>query len=229
MLHVILGGLCSKVIKQGSTVGLGINDFWLFVASGILLNLVPGPDSLYVAARSVSQGFKAGSVAALGIGCGTFVHISAAAFGLSALLASSATAFTIVKMLGCVYLVYMGVSMAFTQQSQQPKARFSSSTYARIFRQGFLTNSLNPKVALFFLAFVPQFIAPAAPNKALAFIVLGLVFNFNAIIWSHILAWLSASIAARVQVSQRVTQWLNRGLGGMFAVFGVRLVVTELN
>ncbi|GGB14473.1 LysE family translocator [Agarivorans gilvus] len=209
-------------------MGLGINDFWLFVVSGILLNLVPGPDSLYVASRSASQGFKAGSVAALGIGCGTFVHISAAAFGLSALLASSATAFTVLKIVGCVYLVYMGISMALSSPTVDAPARFNASSYSKIFRQGFLTNSLNPKVALFFLAFVPQFIDPAEPNKALAFIVLGLVFNFNAILWGHILAWLSASIAARVQASQRLKQWLNRGLGGMFAFFGLRLALSEL-
>ncbi|MDO6687018.1 MULTISPECIES: LysE family translocator [unclassified Agarivorans] len=209
---------------------LGINDFWLFVVSGILLNLIPGPDSLYVVARSASQGFKAGSVAAFGIGAGTFVHISAAAFGLSAILASSAAAFTVLKVVGCIYLLYMGLSMALRKEQSQPKTEPLCSTgYAKIFRQGFLTNSLNPKVALFFLAFVPQFIDAAEPNKALAFIVLGLVFNLNAMIWGHILAWLSASISHRVQTSQGAKRWLNRALGGVFAGFGLRLAFSELS
>ncbi len=210
-------------------MNLGINDFGLFVVSGILLNLVPGPDSLYIAARSASQGFKAGSVAALGIGSGTFVHIGAAAFGLSALVSSSAAAFSVLKIIGCVYLVYMGLSMAFAQQDHSSEPRMKASSYGKVFRQGFLTNSLNPKVALFFLAFVPQFIDPAEPNKALAFVVLGLVFNVNAVLWGHILAWLSASVAARVQTSGRVKQWLNRALGGLFTAFGIRLVLTELS
>ncbi|MEE1675820.1 LysE family translocator [Agarivorans aestuarii] len=213
---------------------LGINEIWLFVVSGILLNLIPGPDSLYVMARSASQGFKAGSVAALGIGAGTFVHIGAAAFGLSAILASSAAAFTVVKVIGCVYLLYMGLSMALAKN--KPAASMSlangkdaGAKYSKIFRQGFLTNSLNPKVALFFLAFVPQFIDAAEPNKALAFVVLGLVFNMNAIVWSHILAWLSASISGRVQASDKLKCWLNRGLGGLFSAFGIRLAFSELS
>lgn len=208
---------------------LGINEFWLFVISGILLNLVPGPDSLYIAARSASQGFKAGSVAAFGIGAGTFVHISAAAFGLSAILASSAMAFTVVKVLGCIYLLYMGFAMALSHQQHQLQTKLSASKYSKIFRQGFLTNSLNPKVALFFLAFVPQFIDAAEPNKALAFVVLGLVFNLNAMIWGHILAWLSASISQRLHTSRRAKTWLNRILGGVFAGFGVRLAFSELS
>ncbi|WP_163132881.1 LysE family translocator [Agarivorans sp. Alg241-V36] len=213
---------------------LGINEFWLFVVSGILLNLIPGPDSLYVMARSASQGFKAGSVAALGIGAGTFVHIGAAAFGLSAILASSAAAFTVVKVIGCVYLLYMGLSMALAKNKPAASMSLASgkeagAKYSKIFRQGFLTNSLNPKVALFFLAFVPQFIDAAEPNKALAFVVLGLVFNMNAIIWSHILAWLSASISGRVQASDKLKCWLNRSLGGLFAAFGIRLAFSELS
>ncbi|MPW29347.1 LysE family translocator [Agarivorans sp. B2Z047] len=213
---------------------LGINEFWLFVVSGILLNLIPGPDSLYVMARSASQGFKAGSVAALGIGAGTFVHIAAAAFGLSAILASSAAAFTVIKVIGCIYLLYMGFSMALSKNTPDATLHLSNNkgagaSYSKIFSQGFLTNSLNPKVALFFLAFVPQFIDAAEPNKALAFVVLGLVFNLNAMIWGHILAWLSASISHRVQASDKIKCWLNRGLGGLFAAFGIRLAFSELS
>ncbi|WP_432452534.1 MULTISPECIES: LysE family translocator [unclassified Agarivorans] len=209
---------------------LGITDFWLFVGSGILLNMLPGPDSLYVVARASSQGLKAGSVAALGIGCGTFVHIFAAAFGLSAILASSATAFTLIKILGCLYLLLMGLTMIFTKANIVTKeCALPDSGYLKIFRMGFLSNSLNPKVALFFLAFVPQFIASNADNKALAFLVLGLVFNLNGMIWCHLLAWCSVVIRDKVGVSDQFRDWLNRCLGGLFMWFGIRLALAKIS
>lgn len=162
---------------------LGIHDLALFIVSGLLLNMMPGPDSLLIMLRSGSQGWRAGSVAALGIGTGTMVHVLAAALGLSALLSTSAELFTVIKLMGALYLVYLGLSM-FWQGAKMPSATNAAVplpvlSYGRIFRQGLLTNVLNPKVALFFLAFVPQFIAPDAPQKALAFILLGCIFNLN--------------------------------------------------
>lgn len=207
---------------------LGINDIWLFVLSGILLNILPGPDSLYIISRSAGQGFKAGSAAALGIGSGTFVHILGAAFGLSALLATSALAFTLVKVAGALYLLSMAVQMLLsrTQDTGAPKT-LAAASLGRIYRQGFLTNALNPKVALFFLAFVPQFIDPAAPNKALAFILLGLIFNLNGMIWCHLLAFSAASAGKRFKQNRRLTLWLKRLAGGLFAYFGLRLALSS--
>lgn len=203
---------------------LGINDLWLFVLSGILLNILPGPDSLYIISRSASQGFKAGSVAALGIGSGTLVHIFAAALGLSAILATSATAFMVVKIIGALYLISIAISMILSRAQPTSKvAAVQPMPLRRIFRQGFLTNVLNPKVALFFLAFVPQFIDPASTHKALAFIVLGLIFNVNGMIWCHLLAWSSAHARRRVKQNPRLTLWLNRLAGGLFGYFGVKL------
>jgi len=95
----------------------GVTDLWLFVVSGMLLNMIPGPDSVYIIGRSAKQGFRAGSVAALGIGAGTFIHIFAADFGLSAILATSATAFTIVKIIGCIYLLYIGFMMLLSKKT----------------------------------------------------------------------------------------------------------------
>ena len=108
---------------------IGVTDLWLFIASGILLNLIPGPDSLYIIGRSASQGFRAGSAASFGIGAGIFMHIFAAAFGLSAILATSATAFTFIKVIGSLYLVYMGISMLLTKAS---KVRVESSITKKI-------------------------------------------------------------------------------------------------
>ncbi len=207
----------------------GINDLWLFVISGIALNVMPGPDSLYIIGRSATQGFRAGSTASLGIASGTLVHIFAAAFGLSAILATSATAFTVIKILGCCYLMYVGISMILSRKAsidEQVKAPDPTSLN-KIFSQGFLTNVLNPKVALFFLAFVPQFIAHDAPNKVLAFLVLGLIFNINGMIWCHFLAWSSASMSRKVKKSQRVSRCMNTLAGTLFVCFGIKLALSE--
>lgn len=207
---------------------LGISELWLFVISGIMLNIIPGPDSLYIIGRSASQGFRAGSTAACGIASGTLVHIFAAAFGLSAILATSAMAFTIIKILGCAYLIYMGVSMLLSKAGPGGKnSEQSQAPLKRIFYQGFMTNVLNPKVALFFLAFVPQFIAHDAPNKALSFIVLGLIFNINGMLWCHFLAWSSSSLSRKVKQSTRISSVLNRLAGGLFICFGIKLALSE--
>src|ERR1051326_1627547 len=150
---------------------LGTHDLPLFIGSGLLLNLTPGPDTLYIVGRSTTQGWRAGTVAALGIGAGIFVHIGAAAAGLSALAASSG-AYTLVKTAGAAYLVYVGISLLRSPppQAQQVPSRDSLRS---VFVQGFFTNVLNPKVALFFIAFLPQFVEPEAPSKAVAFLFLG--------------------------------------------------------
>ena len=128
----------------------GTQDLALFVFSALLLNITPGPDTLYVVARSSTQGARAGAIAALGIGAGTLVHITAAALGLSALFAASATAFTVLKLVGAAYLVYVGISM---MRSRRPNAEVAvapaHAALRSVFIQGFWTNVLNPKVALF--------------------------------------------------------------------------------
>lgn len=208
---------------------LGINDFGLFVVSGLMLSIIPGPDSLYVIGRGASQGFKSGSIAALGIGSGTLVHILAAAFGLSAILAASSIAFTIVKYIGAIYLIYMAYTMLMNKGDANDSCTYlcQSVPLKKVFYQGFLTNILNPKVALFFLAFVPQFIDSEASNKILSFIVLGLVFNINAILWCHVLAWFSSFSSKKIKKNESVVKWLNRVSGGIFAYFGLRLALSE--
>ena len=206
----------------------GIHDLPVFVVSGLLLNILPGPDSLLIMARSASQGWRAGSAAALGIGTGTFVHVLAAALGLSALLATSAAAFTVVKLLGTAYILYMAYALLTSKRTPAPDMPAPGALpYLTIFRQGLLTNVLNPKVALFFLAFVPQFIDAHAPSKALAFIVLGCIFNVNGMLWCHALALFTASASARVQVNPRVAQWLKRATGGLFVWIGLRLALSK--
>lgn len=207
----------------------GIHDLALFVVSGLLLNVMPGPDSLLIMTRSATQGWRAGSAAALGIVTGTFVHIFAAALGLSAILATSAAAFTVVKLLGAAYILYLAVGMLLSKRSDgvEQQLVIAPLPLRRIYGQGILTNVLNPKVALFFLAFVPQFIDANAPHKALAFLILGAIFNINGMLWCHALALFTAQARARLKPNPAVTQWLNRTTGGLFVWLGVKLALAK--
>ena len=208
---------------------LGIHDLPLFIVSGLLLNIMPGPDSLLIMTRSATQGWRAGCAAALGIGTGTLVHIFAAALGLSAVLATSATAFTVVKLIGAAYILYMAVGLLRSRKQSSDVAPpvLPALPYRTIFAQGFLTNVLNPKVAIFFLAFVPQFIGADAQNKALAFIVLGCIFNFNGMLWCGALSLATAKASARIKLSPAVSLWLNRVTGGLFVWLGVKLALAK--
>jgi len=215
----------------------GIHDLTLFIISGLLLNIMPGPDSLLIMTRSATQGWRAGSAAALGIGAGTMIHIIAAALGLSALLATSAAAFTAVKWVGAAYIVYVGIGMLRARLRTEADDAAAADiavrgaaqplAYRKIFFQGFLTNVLNPKVALFFLAFVPQFISTDSASKPLAFIVLGCIFNFNGMLWCNGLAVFTAFASARLKVKPLVALWLNRVTGGLFLALGLRLALAE--
>ncbi|MDK6075416.1 LysE family translocator [Massilia varians] len=207
----------------------GIHDLALFMVSGLLLNILPGPDSLLIMTRSATQGWRAGVAAALGIGTGTIVHVLAAALGMSAILATSATAFTVVKFVGAAYILYMAIGLLRTRRDTAAQAapNVSPLPYRKIFAQGVLTNVLNPKVALFFLAFVPQFIDADAPNKALAFIILGSIFNINGMLWCCGLALFTAFASARLKLSQTVSLWLNRITGGLFVWLAIKLAVSK--
>ncbi len=217
----------------------GTHDLPLFVLSGLLLNITPGADSLFIITRSVTQGARAGAVAALGVSVGCCVHVIAAALGLSALLAASASAFTVIKLIGAAYLVYIGVSLLRTraavalknetknEPSYQPAdQRLPAPSMSAVFAQGFFTNLLNPKVALFFLAFVPQFIDPGATDKTLAFLFLGAVFNLNGLLWCLLLAWSAARVSA-IGLGQGAALWFNRGVGAVFVFLGLRLAMTR--
>lgn len=210
---------------------LGIQDFGLFVIACLLLNVTPGPDTAYIVARSIQIGRRGGVAAALGIACGCLVHITAASIGLSALLLASSAAFTAIKLIGAVYLCFIGVRMllARTAAASAPQdvadpARGDALSLRRIFWQGAMTNILNPKVALFFLAFLPQFVAAEAPSKALAFATLGITFAISGTLWSLGVAMVAARAGRRLRDS-RVGSWINRVLGGFFVCLGLRLAM----
>lgn len=206
----------------------GIHDLTLFIISGLLLNIMPGPDSLLIMTRSATQGWRAGVAAAMGIGSGTMVHVLAAAIGLSAILATSATAFMVVKYIGAAYIIYMAIGLLRSKKGRQADATpVPPLPYRKIYVQGLLTNVLNPKVAIFFLAFVPQFIDAAAPNKALAFVILGSIFNFNGMLWCISLALFTAFASARLKVSPLASAWLNRVTGALFIWLGIKLALSK--
>ena len=217
------------------------NQILLFLAAGLLLNLTPGPDVMFIVANAVRAGARAGVMAALGITAGCLVHVGAAALGVSALLAASSAAFGVLKWLGVVYLVWVGVHMlrsalrsnapikiaARADQKSAGSPFDSQPRLKTVFRRGFLTNVLNPKVALFFLAFVPQFIAPGTAQTAWVFLVLGLLFTVNGLLvcigWALAAAW----AARRAGALQRATRWLDGVAGGLFIAFGIKLALTD--
>ena len=210
---------------------LGIHGLWLFVVSGLLLNVTPRPDTAYIVGRSLQLGWRGGVVAVLGIEAGCLLHVFAAAIGLSALLAASSAAFALLKWAGAAYLCFMGVRMLLARATA-PVAAATTGTgvisLRQVFVQGALTNALNPKVALFFLAFLPQFVAADSPHKAAAFALLGLIFIFNGTLWCLGVAVFTAGAASRVRRSGRAFAWINRGLGGLFVYLGIRIATVEI-
>ena len=206
----------------------GIHHFGLFLVAGILLNLTPGPDTAYILGRSIAQGREAGIASALGICVGSIFHTCAAALGLSAILATSAFAFGAIKLLGGAYLIFLGIKMIFDRRKQLSlPSNFRRRTTVAAFRQGILTNILNPKVALFFLALLPQFIDPASNMKIAAFIALGLTFVTTGTIWCLILAWFASAFSERLRNNETISQWLNRPAGALFIFLGLRLATAK--
>ena len=214
----------------------GIHDLPLFVVAGLLLNLTPGPDMAYIAARSASGGLRDGVAAVIGITAGCLVHTLVAALGLSALLATSALAFDVVKVCGAAYLVYAGLRLlVWSGRGESTPANIGTAPVEaprrdargiRIVREALLINVFNPKVALFFLAFLPQFIAADAPAKALSFAVLGGLFNFTSLFVNLPVAWLASHAAGRLRARGRALPWLQRATGGFFIALGVRLAAS---
>jgi len=209
----------------------GIENVALFITTGILLNLYPGPDTLYIVGRSMSQGRGAGVAAALGIGSGGVVHTVLGACGLSAILATSVHAFTVLKIAGCGYLLYQGIKMIAdsSRSSVGNRVEQQRAGHAKIFKQGALTNILNPKVAVFFLALLPQFISVSSPSKPLSFIILGVIFMTTGTIWCLFIAFFASAVGHRLNRSSVSSQWLKKMNGILFIALGLKLATAKLN
>ncbi|MGH7708708.1 MAG: LysE family translocator [Vulcanimicrobiaceae bacterium] len=201
--------------------------FGLFVAAAIALALLPGPDTLYVAARSLTQGRLAGVTSALGIACGMFVHISATALGLAALVAASATAYTVVKAVGGIYLIYLGVRTLLAKNpssAERPAAPQASAR--RMFAQGFITNVLNPKVALFFIAFLPQFVDPHR-SIPLQIATLGVIFDAIGVSYLFAVALVAGTAAEWLRASRYWSTIIRLASGSVLVALGLRIVIPE--
>jgi RhtB (resistance to homoserine/threonine) family protein len=209
----------------GFLATIGVHDFWLFVLAGLALNVTPGPDTFYIVGRSVAQGRRAGVISALGIGTGCLVHMTASALGLSLVMARIPTAFIVIRGAGAVYLIYLGARMLFPQSdaaetiAKQP----ASSSTRRTYVQAMLTNILNPKVVLFFLAFLPQFVTATTSHRTVALLFLGFVFVVNGTLWCFVLAWFAAGLSQGLRQSKTAARWLERGAGALFIALGLRV------
>ncbi|HEX7466441.1 MAG TPA: LysE family translocator [Usitatibacter sp.] len=207
---------------------LAIHDLPLFLASAVLLNLTPGPDTLFILIQA-AKGWRPGMLAALGIGTGCLVHILAATIGLSALLFASATAFALVKGIGACYLIWMGLTLLLARREPAlaSGAPIDAPDGKKIFVRGALTNALNPKVAMFFLAFLPQFVNSAAPRRTLSFLVLGCLFNLTGTAWNLTLARLASGAVARRPAALKVAAGFSRGVGALFVGLGLKLALAR--
>jgi threonine/homoserine/homoserine lactone efflux protein len=198
----------------------------LFMAAALALNLTPGPDMLYVTARSVSDGRAAGVLSAFGIATGTLVHIAALALGLAALLAAVPFAYDIVRIAGAVYLLVLGAQLLLrprrTSSTSVEKARLSV-----IFMQAVVTNVLNPKVALFFLAFLPQFVDRAAGAPVPQIVLLGLLFNVQGTLVNVAVALLASRMTAWLRAGERRGLALQRLTGAVFVALGAKLAISR--
>ena len=214
----------------------GIENYLGFVLAAILLNLTPGTDTMYIITRSVSHGSAAGFYSVLGIISGILVHTVFAALGLSIILINSPLAFTIVKYIGASYLCYLGIKMLMSKQpsllanhlpKSSPSVPANSIAHWQIYKQGVLTNVFNPKVALFFLAFFPQFIDPSYAHSALSFLILGLSFALTGFVWCSCLALLASKFSANLRKNPANEVLLNKISGVVFIGLGVKLLTEK--
>lgn len=205
---------------------MDVQNFWVFALAGLLLNLTPGNDMIYVATRSASQGIKAGIISALGITAGCMVHILAAVIGLSAILAQSALAFDIIKYAGGAYLIYLGIR-SFRKTQFKVEAEATKYSYRKIFWQGAITNVLNPKVALFFLAFLPQFVDLSGPAAHWQILFMGTWFNISGLTVNMLVAILFGKISGWLNSSPKFVQWQSRITGLVLIALGIKVALSK--
>lgn len=199
-----------------------------FFVAAFLLNMTPGPDMAFILAQTLKNGRKAGFVALAGIWSGAFVHVLMAAFGLSLVLATSATAFTAIKWLGAAYLVWLGIqALRSSAEPLSAEGEIKVNSAWQVFRQGMLVAVLNPKVAIFFLAFLPQFVVPGAGPESAQLFLHGVLIIAVAGIFEPPLILIAARLSKTLSSGAHWTQWMHRGLGVLFVGLGLRLFFSE--
>lgn len=206
----------------------GIINFETFIIAGILLNLTPGNDTIFILSRSIAQGRQAGIMSVLGIATGSIIHTTFAAFGLSLIIAESIVAFTIVKYAGAVYLIYIGYKMLTDKSQLDTEINDTKKTINlnKIYRDAVITNVLNPKVALFFIAFLPQFINPEFKNTVLPFMLLGISFTITGTVWCFILANFASTISHKLKHHVKLSGYINKACGALLMGLGIKVALT---
>ena len=203
---------------------IGTINLTTFIITGIGLNLYPGPDTMYIISRSLSQGKRAGVLSALGISTGGLCHTILAGLGLSAILIASPRVFMILKTAGSLYLIYLGVRCLVVGKHGEdaPSDTYlAHQSYAQIYRQGVLTNLFNPKVALFFLSFLPQFVDPVSNLGVISFLFLGSIFLTTGTIWCLIIALFSARISEKLRQNRNMVFYLEKITGVLYIMLGL--------
>jgi threonine/homoserine/homoserine lactone efflux protein len=203
------------------------SKFALFIGVSWALIIAPGPDMIYVITRGVTHGRRAGILSAIGVVCGILVHTTAAAFGLTLILQTSAFAFLFVKFIGAAYLLYLGIKAlrdksTFHLQTSAPMTKPSA-----LFWQGILSNVLNPKIAIFFLAFLPQFVDQGGGHIAWQMVILGLTFACFGLCFLLVVGYSSGTIGRWLTYRPQYAQYFQRLAGGILIVLGIRLALTE--
>jgi len=206
-----------------------LNYWLLFISTAFALNIAPGPDLLYILTKTMANGKKVGIASALGVCTGALFHVFLAAFGLSAIIASSAIAFTIVKVVGACYLIFLayqsfrssGTNLDVSNEVQSKETLFSA------FKQGVLIDILNPKVAIFFMAFLPQFIRSDHGSVPFQLLYLGLIIVAIAIIVEVVYVLLASKLTEKVRGSKKISMWLDRVVGTVFLALGIKLATTS--
>lgn len=202
----------------------GITEYWMFLVSSVALNITPGTDIIYVISRATVGGRKVGIVSAFGICTGILIHTILASLGLSLILKSSAVAFNIMRGLGTAYLVYMGIKALVKEDSILTASEAKDEKLSAVFRQGVLTNALNPKVALFFLALLPQFVATNNPYGPVPFLLLGLTFFTTSIIWCIFLAYMASFASGLLNKNPMVSKVANKLAGIVYIILGLNIL-----
>jgi RhtB (resistance to homoserine/threonine) family protein len=203
----------------------GIENYLVFIVSGIILNITPGNDTIYILSRSIAQGRKAGIISVLGIGTGALTHTIMASLGLSVILSKSILLFDVIKYIGVIYLVYIGIKTIISKNNPfNNQTNIESSVdYKQIYKQGFLTNLFNPKVALFYLSFLPQFINPNINNTPIPFLILGVTFLTTGTIWCLFLAYASSFLSKILRENDKISTIANKLCGMIFIGLGLKL------
>ncbi|MFP3413172.1 LysE family translocator [Bacillus sp. SIMBA_074] len=204
----------------------GIINYEVFLLTGILLNLIPGADTMYIVGRSISQGRKAGVYSVFGIITGSLVHTLLVAFGLSIILTKSIVLFNTIKVIGVIYLVYLGIKMILDKTNVAFQASSNKLNIRKIYLQGLLTSLTNPKVSLFFIAFLPQFIDTKA-SAPMPFIILGITFTVTGLLWCLFVAFFSSYVTKKLRGNQKVGMILNKVTGLIFIGMGLKLLQTK--